>query len=74
MTQVEMMQHLLDRGIACKRGISNAHQEPAYLHSGAWSLPQSEWLRDRTILLPLFHGMTPSEQDRVLDACGELQH
>ena len=74
MTQVEMMQHLLDRGIACKRGISNAHQEPAYAHSGAWSLPRSEWLRDHTILLPLFHGMTPSEQDRVLDACGELQH
>jgi perosamine synthetase len=73
LSQVEAMQYMLNRGIACKRGISNAHQEPAYSGSGPWSLPRSEWLRDHTILLPLFHGMTPSEQACVLDVCGELQ-
>ena len=31
--QVEAMQFLLDRGVACKRGVSNAHQEPAYADS-----------------------------------------
>lgn len=72
-TQVDAMQHFLDRGIACKRGVGNAHQEPAYARQGPWNLPRSEWLRDHTILLPLFHGMTPAEQHRVLDACGELQ-
>jgi dTDP-4-amino-4,6-dideoxygalactose transaminase len=73
LTQTGVMQHLLDRGIACKRGVGNAHQEPAYAGTGPWTLPLSEWLRDHTILLPLFHGMTPAEQERVLDACGELQ-
>jgi dTDP-4-amino-4,6-dideoxygalactose transaminase len=29
-SQVEIMQYLLDRGIASRRGVSNAHAEPAY--------------------------------------------
>jgi perosamine synthetase len=35
-------------------------------------LSQSERLRDETILLPLFHGMTAEEQGRVVEACHEL--
>jgi perosamine synthetase len=70
--QVAAMRHLLDRGIACKRGIGNAHQEPAYAGRDAYRLPESEWLRDHTILLPLFHGLTPAEQDRVIEACDGL--
>lgn len=30
LSQVEIMQHLLDRGIASRRGVGNAHAEPAY--------------------------------------------
>ena len=77
-SQVAAMQHLLDRGIACKRGIGNAHQEPAYADTSTWAkgasetLAESERLRDRTILLPLFHGLTRAEQDRVIDACRDL--
>jgi perosamine synthetase len=87
--QVEAMQYLLDQGIACKRGISNAHQELAYADRALWAsgpdacsppcpdrtcsrLAVSEWLRDHTILLPLFHGMTDEEQDRVIEACTQL--
>jgi dTDP-4-amino-4,6-dideoxygalactose transaminase len=69
--QIEILQALLDRGIACKRGIHNAHQEPAYADRSLWSggpLPVSERLRDRSILIPLFHGMTADEHDRVVDA------
>lgn len=73
-TQVAAMQQLMDHGVACKRGISNAHQEPAYAAARTLSLPQSEWLRDHTILLPMFHGMTTEEQDHVLDVCGRLAH
>ncbi len=75
LTQIAAMQHLLDRGIACKRGIVNAHQEPAYAGRSNWtkaaseSLAESERLRDRAILLPLFHGLTDAEQDRVIAAC-----
>jgi dTDP-4-amino-4,6-dideoxygalactose transaminase len=83
MSQVEIMQFLLDRGVASRRGIGNAHAEPAYTKC-AWScgeepcdpaahaaghcprLPVSERARDNTILLPLFHGMSPAEQDYVV--------
>ena len=57
LSQMETMQHLLDKGIATRRGIMNAHQEAAY-QSANWSLPKSELCRDRTILLPLFPGIT----------------
>lgn len=90
LSQVEILQALMDKGIACKRGIMNAHQEPAYRGRGNWAcgpsacpspercgatcarLPVSEKLRDRTILIPLFHGMTDEEQDLVIDALGSL--
>ena len=36
--QRDVLQFLLDRGVAGKRGVHNAHQEPAYRSSGAaWS-------------------------------------
>jgi perosamine synthetase len=36
LSQVEVMQHLLDRGVASRRGVGNAHAEPAYT-STPWS-------------------------------------
>jgi dTDP-4-amino-4,6-dideoxygalactose transaminase len=72
--QVEVMQALVDRGIACRRGIHNAHQEPAYAGHDSWTRPPgetlavSEKLRDTRILIPLFHGMKPEEQDLVIEA------
>lgn len=88
-SQVAVMQFLMDNGIACKRGISNAHQELAYAGRSTWGcgpqscplgcpdrscrrLSESEWLRDNTILIPLFHGMRPDELDRVVEVCREL--
>jgi dTDP-4-amino-4,6-dideoxygalactose transaminase len=78
-SQIDAMQHLMDAGIACKRGISNAHQEPAYAGTdrfaiGPGGLPVSERLRDTTVLLPLFHGMAHQEQDLVIAACNELSN
>ena len=77
--QIEVMQFLMDMGIAVKRGISNAHQEPAYATRHNWAcgsmncdhapcknLPISEQMRDTTILIPLFHGMTETEHQQVL--------
>jgi len=74
--QVEILQKLVDRGIAAKRGIMNSHQEPAYAGQGTWGggpLPVSEQLRDRSILIPLFHGMTDAEQDEVILAVKEVK-
>lgn len=87
--QTAVLQFLLDRGVACKRGVGNAHQEPAYRATGAWScgpsgctlgcapgvcrrLATSERLRDETVLLPLYHGMTAEEQAQVLAALADL--
>ena len=89
MSQLEIMQFLLDRGVASRRGIGNAHAEPAYAKT-AWScgeepcdpaahaqgrclrLPVSERARDHTILLPLFHGLSPAEQDYVVSSLRAL--
>lgn len=64
--QIQVMQFLLDRGVASKRGVSNAHQEPAYAGKSHWAaapggLAVSERLRDTTVLLPLFHAMGEDE-------------
>ncbi len=59
-----LMQHLLDRGIATRRGIMNAHQEPAY--SPLAPLPLSEKMRDTTILLPIFNGMKEEQIEEVV--------
>ena len=73
-TQRAVMQRFLDAGIATKRGVSNAHQEPAYATThGQLRLPVSERLRDQCVLLPLFHGMKDEEQARVLDVIGNLE-
>ncbi len=58
----QLMQDLLDRGIATRRGIMTAHRETAYReHPGRVSLPVSEDLQDHSILLPLFIPMTEEQ-------------
>lgn len=61
--QNQLMQDLLDCGIATRRGIMNAHQEPAYARSQ--SLHNSEKARDHDVLLPLFNGMKEEEVEKV---------
>ncbi|MGE5608600.1 MAG: DegT/DnrJ/EryC1/StrS family aminotransferase [Bacillota bacterium] len=61
------MQILLDRGISTRRGIMNAHQEPAYADLPPQKLPCSEVARDSAVLLPLYHAMTDADQDYVVD-------
>jgi perosamine synthetase len=75
LTAPEVLRRLTDAGLACRPGLTNAHQEPAYAGRGTWSggpLPVSERLRDSTVLLPLFHGMTAQEETMVLAALAAL--
>jgi dTDP-4-amino-4,6-dideoxygalactose transaminase len=72
--QTELMQFMLDRGIATRRGIMCSHREPAYKHGqyrASSSLVESEAAQDRTVILPLFHQMTMEEQDRVVSTLSE---
>jgi perosamine synthetase len=71
LTRDGLMNHLLARGVSTRRGIMNAHQEPAYAGAGPYHLPASEYARDRTLLLPLFSSMTDDEQDYVIQLLRE---
>jgi len=87
--QAALLAWLLGQGLSCRRGVGNAHQEPAYAVPGRWvcgpeacpherggkcpALTISETLRDSTILLPLFHGMTEEEGATVLRALEGLR-
>lgn len=64
------MQRLLEVGIATRRGIMNAHREPAYSSNGgpAITLPQSEAAQDQAMLLPLFPDMSVEQVDQVVAA------
>jgi perosamine synthetase len=62
-TRNTLMQALLDRGIATRRGIMTTHRETAYRKEYAWlKLPVSEDLQDNTILFPLY---VPMEENQI---------
>jgi dTDP-4-amino-4,6-dideoxygalactose transaminase len=80
--QKAVMQQLLDRGIASRRGVMCAHREAAY-PAGTWAahpggtacdcgadgcryLVESERAQDHGVILPLYHQMTEADQDRVI--------
>lgn len=77
--QREVMQSMLDDGIATRRGIMCSHREPAYNDPASWrcaepscvpsqhcpNLTESEKAQDRGVILPLFSQMTEQQQDRV---------
>lgn len=77
--QRQVMQAMLDDGIATRRGVMCAHLEPAYAAQGTWrcadhgckstgscpSLGESERAREKAVILPLFSQMTENQQERV---------
>jgi dTDP-4-amino-4,6-dideoxygalactose transaminase len=67
-TRTEILAGMQERGISCRRGIMAAHLEPAYAGDAALDLPVTERLTERTMILPLYHLMDPSDQDRVVEA------
>jgi len=69
--QRQVMQGMLDEGIATRRGVMNAHREAAYPPE-SWragsALTRSECAQDTVVVLPLYHQMTDPEQDRVVSS------
>ena len=57
---------MLAEGIAARRGIMAAHLEPAYAGHPHDALPATEAMTRRSLVLPLFHELTHSEQDHVV--------
>jgi len=65
----EVMERMLQLGIATRRGVMAIHEEPYYVKRfGTVSLPVTEEATRQTILLPLFYEMTEEQQDRVVEA------
>lgn len=65
----EIMQKLLDAGVASRRGIMTAHRETAYKdESAGLSLPVSEDACDRSIILPLYIPMQQADIDKVIES------
>jgi dTDP-4-amino-4,6-dideoxygalactose transaminase len=60
----DLMRRFADAGISARRGIMAAHLEPVYADASP-SLPVTERLTRRSLILPLFHQMTQSQQDHV---------
>jgi perosamine synthetase len=67
-SQKQVMQFMLDNGIATRRGIMCAHREPAYEKEtwrSAGELIKSERAQDECILLPLYHDLGYRDQEFV---------
>ena len=77
--QRAVMQAMLDRGIATRRGVMCAHREAAY-PPGSWRcgagcigvtcehLRVGERLQETGIVLPLYHELAEDDQDHVVEA------
>lgn len=69
----ELMQKLLDAGIASRRGIMCSHRETAYKKEyEGLKLVISEDLQDNSILLPLYVPMPQSDIQKVVDTVKSL--
>lgn len=67
-----VMQHMLDKDIATRRGIMCIHREQSYADvPRRFPLTHSEQAQDECIILPLYPQMTDDEIDTVVRALGE---
>lgn len=69
----ELMEKMLDKGIATRRGIMTSHRETAYKsEKNNVYLPTSEDASDRSIILPLFVPMPQAEIDLIISTFRDL--
>jgi dTDP-4-amino-4,6-dideoxygalactose transaminase len=62
----ELMRRLLEDGVSTRRGVMAIHLEQAYNEEGI-ELPHTEAAAREVVLLPLFPGLSESDQDYVVD-------
>jgi dTDP-4-amino-4,6-dideoxygalactose transaminase len=65
-TRDQLLERLALADISARRGIMAAHRQPAYREAEHQPLPVTDRLTDRTLILPLFHGMTDEQLARVI--------
>jgi perosamine synthetase len=62
----DLMARFAAAGVSTRRGIMAAHREPAGERFVRGPLPVTDRLTTRSLILPLFHGMTDADQERVV--------
>ena len=73
LTRNELMQALLDKGIASRRGVMTSHRETAYKeYCRDLSLPRTEDACDRSIIIPLYVPMNDEDVTTVIKGLREL--
>ena len=73
LTRNELMQALLDKGIASRRGVMTSHRETAYKqHCEGISLPRTEDACDSSIIIPLYVPMSEEDISFVVDTLVNL--
>ncbi len=65
-TRTELLERYAAVGISPRRGIMASHLEPAYRSPDGPRLPVTERLTADSIVLPLHHHLTATDQDRVV--------
>jgi perosamine synthetase len=60
-----VMDALMNQGIATRVGVMAAHREKALAEFATPYLPVTEAITDQSVILPLFHTMTPEDQHTV---------
>ena len=65
-----VLEALANADISARRGIMAAHRQPAFANrdTGDQELPMTERLTDSTLILPLYHGLSAPDQERVITA------
>jgi dTDP-4-amino-4,6-dideoxygalactose transaminase len=67
-TRDELMQRMLEAGVATRRGVMAIHLEPYYAKRfPGVKLPVTETAARDTVLLPIYATMTQEEQDYVVE-------
>lgn len=64
----QVMQSMLDAGIATRRSVMSCHLERPWRNARRGELSRSEHVSATHMILPLFNGMTDAEQTAVRDA------
>ena len=59
---------LRDAGIGVQVHYVPVHQQPLYERPGGWDLPATDRAYEGLLSLPLYPGLTESQQDEVVDA------
>jgi dTDP-4-amino-4,6-dideoxygalactose transaminase len=71
-SQAAVLAHLEAKGVSCRGSVGLAHVQSAYADlPGPHHLPYSEDRHRRSLMLPIYPGLTSAQQDQVVEALSQ---